>query len=588
MSVITTRVADCRDCHRCLRRCPVKAISFKSGQAQIIDARCIACGRCTLACPQDAKVINSDLQRVQAFLAEEERVVLSVAPSFAAAFSPVVVNSFVQRVKSLGFTHVEETAVGAEVVAHTYKQLLAERKEPLISSCCPAVVNLVEKHYPQLIPYLSPCLSPMATHAYLLKERYGPAIKVVFVGPCTAKIDEARRPEVANLVDGVITFAELAQWFAQAKVEEGDGDAAGHWASRLPARAFPVEGGVLQAAGIARDMASGVLSISGFEECFETFEDLARGKIKPRFIEAMICSGGCVGGPAMPQEASAAANRLKVAAYYSRANDGGDPWPIPREILTNPQLTRSYQDRQQRLLEPSPEEIAAILARTGKTHPADEANCGGCGYNSCREKARAVYQGWAEEEMCIPFMKSKLSSLAAAIVSSTASAVVVTDANFIVQEFSPHAAELFSLKSREALGRPLHKIFDPTDFVTSWMEQKSIVSKRVEYPQWDLVTLQTILPIKDYGLVVGIINDISKQVKAEEEAAKIRYETLVRAEQVIDRQMKVAQEIASLLGETTAETKAILWQLIELARRKEEDGDAVSGGSSPWQPPQGG
>jgi iron only hydrogenase large subunit-like protein len=575
MSVITTRVADCRDCHRCLRHCPVKAISFRSGQAQIIAERCIACGKCTLVCPQQAKVIHTDLPKVRSLLAKGKRIALSVAPSFAAAFPNPVVDCFSSMARALGFTWVEETAIGAQVVAREYKALLEDRVEPLISDCCPAVVNLIEKHFPELISCLAPSMSPMAAHGLMLKDKYGYDIKVIFVGPCTAKIDEARRPEVARLVDGVITFSELQSLFEEAgvepdKVQDNVKEGAG-----LAARSFPIGGGVLQAAGIASHLGSRVLAVSGFEECLATFRDLASGKIKPRFVEAMVCSGGCVGGPVMPRGVSAAANRLKVTAYCDRANRSQAEWEPSQELVTDPRLKRYFADRGQQLPEPTAEDIAAILARTGKTHPADEANCGGCGYNSCREKAYAVYRGWAEEEMCIPFMKSKLSSLSGAIVNSTSSAVVVTDSTLVIQEFNPRALSLFSLDSDNVVGQPLAKFIDPVDFATAWYDQQSIVDKRVVYPDRGLVTLQTILPIKDYDLIVGIINDISDQEKDKQEAAQMKHEALVRADQVIMRQMKVAQEIASLLGETTADTKAILRELIELAQAKGDKGDAL-------------
>ena len=575
MSVITTRVADCRDCHRCLRYCPVKAISFRSGQAHIIDERCIACGSCTLVCPQHAKIIHSDVLRVRDFLTEGRRVALSVAPSFAAAFPRAVVDSFAEMVKALGFTWVEETAIGAQVVAWEYKALLESREAPLISACCPAVVNLIEKHYPELIPYLAPSLSPMATHGLMLKDQHGTDIKVVFVGPCTAKIDEVRRPEVAGTVDAVITFAELQKWFEEAGIEPVTAQSKSGVSNRLPARSFPVEGGVLQAAGIASDLGSRVLAVSGLEECLATFGDLAAGCIKPRFIEAMVCTGGCVGGPAMPRVTGAAASRLKVAAYIQRANVTDSWQEVSHKWVSDPRLRRSFQDRRQKLPEPTAEEIATILARTGKTHPADEANCGGCGYNSCREKAYAVYQGWAEEEMCIPYMKSKISSLAVAIVNSTSSAVIVTDSSLVVQQFNPRALSLFALDGDAVAGQPLANFLDPVDFATAWEEQKSVVDKRVAYPVRDLVTLQTILPIKDYGLIVGIINDISGLERDKEDARRMKREALVRAEQVIMRQMKAAQEIASLMGETTAETKATLRELIELARSKEDKGHAL-------------
>jgi len=578
VSVITTRVADCRDCHRCLRYCPVKAISFESGQAHVLDERCVSCGTCTLVCPQHAKVIHSDLARAKDFLAGGEKVALSLAPSFAAAFSPAEAACLPDRLRSLGFRWVEETAVGAEVVAKEYAALLKERTDPLISACCPAVVNLLEKHHPELLPYLAPTLSPMAVHGLLLKDRYGPDIKVVFAGPCAAKIDEARRAEVAGLVDAVITFQDLKTWLEEAPEEKLQSRKDGEWAFRLPARSFPVSGGVLAAAGIRADLVSGVIAVSGLEECLETFADLAAGRIRPRFIEAMACRGGCVGGPVMPQDKSVAARRLEIASYFQRTNEAAaKPPEMPAGILTDPRLRRSYVDRRRRLPEPSKEEIEAILARTGKTHPADEANCGGCGYNSCREKAYAVYYGWAEEEMCIPYMKAKISSLASAIVASTPSAVVVVDPDLIIQEFNPRARSLFARGSEVVQGKPLAAFLDPTDFARAWAEQRAIVDKRVSYPERNLVTLQTILPLKDYGLIVGIINDISESERRRQEVEALRREALSRAERVITKQMQVAQEIAGLLGETTAETKATLLELIRIMSGREEKSDAPRG-----------
>lgn len=577
MSVITTRAADCRDCHRCLRYCPVKAISFGSGQAHILEERCVACGTCTLVCPQKAKIIHSDLLRLENMLARRERVALSVAPSFAAAFPQERVALLAAAARAVGFAWVEETAVGAQVVAAEYANLIQERTEPIISACCPAVVNLIEKHYPEIIPYLAPTLSPMAVHGLILKERLGADTRVVFVGPCTAKIDERRRSEVAELVDAVITFPELEALFAGAGIDFARLPAEDGRAFSLPARSFPVTGGVLAAAGLPADLGSGVLSVSGLEECMETFADLAAGRIRPRFIEAMACRGGCIGGPAMPEGESTSARRLKVASYLAAANAAPARLEIPEGILGDPRLRRAYQDRRPRLPEPTAAEIRAILLRNGKTRPADEANCGACGYNSCREKAYAVYQGWAEEEMCVPYMKAKIASLAGAIVSSTANAVIVVDPDLTIQEFNPRALSLFASGCDNVQGRPLASFLDPGDFARAWEEQKAIVDKRVSYPEKGLVTLQTILPLKDYGMIVGIINDISESERRKQEMEAMKREALTRAESVIIKQMKVAQQIAGLLGETTAETKATLLELIRIASHKEEKGDVPRG-----------
>ncbi len=343
MTVITLQEAECKECYRCVRECSVKAIKINDGQAEIVKDKCISCGHCVEVCPQNAKRINSDIINLKKMLGDHN-VVASIAPSFITAFdySPL---QLVTALKKVGVFAVEETARGAQIIADRYNQLLKNRDKPLISACCPAIVNLVEKHYPELISYLSPTVSPMVAHAELIKEEYKD-VKVVFIGPCIAKFDEMNWSSSRGAVDLVITFDQLQEFFSSEGIE----------CNKLPesqfdnrfsswSRSFPVENGVLKSAGLNLDLTTQTLSVSGLGECVKTFEDLLAGEINPKFIEAMVCQGGCINGPGISSESGINSRKEKVIKYTTNSMKYDDQELKVSSNKFNIDTTRTYINR---------------------------------------------------------------------------------------------------------------------------------------------------------------------------------------------------------------------------------------------------
>ncbi|HBG17696.1 MAG TPA: histidine kinase, partial [Firmicutes bacterium] len=300
MSTIFTSKAECRDCYKCIRYCPVKAIGLKEGQAWVVEEKCILCGKCIAVCPQQAKSTVSQVPLLEEFISNHERVIVSLAPSYLATSSFSSPWKLVAALKKAGVFRVEETLLGAKPVAMAYGKLMQENNtHTIITSCCPVTVNIIEKYFPSLLPSLSGLISPMVAHGKQLKAEWGENTKVVFVGPCFAKKDERELEDARPFIDVVLTFNELISFFTQKKIEPEE------LADQFPdefmseIHTFPLKQGILKAAGICDSLSAEVISVSGLRECMETFEALSKGQIKPRFIEALACPGGCIGGPAM-------------------------------------------------------------------------------------------------------------------------------------------------------------------------------------------------------------------------------------------------------------------------------------------------
>jgi len=589
VGVLTTIETECRDCYKCVRGCPVKAIRVNTGHAQIWEEQCILDGHCIGICPRQAKRVRDDLPTVQALLTGEEAVAVSLAPSYVCAFDLPDPGCLVTALRKLGFKYVSETAVGADLVAVAHAAYLRERpkKEPRITSSCPTIVNLIEKHYPEAIPYLVPVISPMVAHARLLRSRYGPEVKVVFIGPCVAKKAEAEEAQFAGDIAAVLTFAELEKWLKQENINPAElpperCDTFGsNWA-----RLFPLAGGLLRTAGLSTDMlAEQMATVTGVDECKSLISHLCKGNdLALDLIEMLACEGGCIDGPCMVDSAGSIARRQRMIRYVKSAassralgteddidadhglesGDGGDE--IGGSLPT--WLFRTYTDKKLRLPEPSEEELREILAAIGKRAPTDELNCGACGYDSCRDKARAVYLGVAESEMCMPYMRAKAESLADVIITSTPNGIIVADDRMSILALNPAAESMFGCRAIDYLHQPLAKLM-PTDSFSRALQHRRLIKESREYPEYGLILQQYIFTPEDQDVVIGIFTDITAEKRQQAELDRLKATTLERAQEVINRQMRVAQEIAGLLGETTAETKVLLSQLMRLI----QDGD---------------
>ena len=569
--IITTNKARCRDCYRCVRVCPVKAIRMSEGQAQVDGDRCIVCGTCVRECPQQAKQVRSDLESVREMVASGGRVIASVAPSYVAAFPDYGGGLFPGLLKSLGFELVTETALGAEMVARETARLVEEEPQTYVSSACPALVNLISRYHPWAVDKVTPIVSPMIAHARYLKGKYGEDAKVVFIGPCPAKKLEAEEVDVVGAVDAVLTFEELRVWIESVGVKKDrirpaeidDVPAA-------DARLFPLEGGLARAASMETDMLRhDFAAISGGDSIREMLANVRDGSTV-RLFEALLCPGGCINGPCFGDGRDAFHRRNRVIQHEKRTQRRSEDTDI-RDLMDGVDLVRHLSAHSLDQPEYSEEAIRAVLAKTGKQTGEDELNCGACGYPTCRENAVAVLSGMAEPTMCIPWMRKLAERKADRIVQASPNAIVIVDANLRIVSFNPAFAEIFSA-TPALVGKPLSTLMDPEDFDKVMARAVDIVkNKLVSYPAYHVSGSLNVYRLEDEDMVVGILANVNKSTEGLDRLDHIREETLANAEKVIAKQMLMAQEIASILGETTSETRILLRKLTELMKEESED-----------------
>ncbi|MHB1293690.1 MAG: [Fe-Fe] hydrogenase large subunit C-terminal domain-containing protein [Anaerolineae bacterium] len=561
--VVATNRARCRDCYLCVRTCSVKAVRVQNGQAQVVPELCIACGSCVRACPQKAKAVREDRSLVEEALRAGRMVVASVAPSAPAFFGMHTFNQIEEPLKQLGFSAAGETAFGAEMVGPAHRDLVDSdhARWPVITSSCPVVVNLIERYYPDLIPHLAPIVSPMLAHGRWLRRHYGEDAFVVFVGPCIAKKAEAFDEAVAGVVDAALTFSELDEWFQEQGVQVCTDDVAPEPTPRANARVFPVEGGLVGTASMDTDiLTSDIVTTSGLSACEDVLRGIRLGKLSARLVELMACEGGCINGPVMEGRVeSVFLARQRVLEYASRRQS--PPLPTRDEW---PPLDRGYTDQHIALPSFTEEQVREVLHRVDKYTPEDELNCGACGYPTCRDKALATLRGMAEATMCIPYMRHRAESLRQVVMDVTPNPVLIVDTRLILQEISPSAEQLFGRRRQDVVGQPLTQLIPVIDGFTRVRDTGQPVLNETVRLSNDLIVEQHVVPVEGQNLLVAILRDITERVRQHDELERIRTETLTRTQEVVKNQMRVAQEIAQLLGETTAETKMMVSRLAKL------------------------
>lgn len=568
MNLINFSKANCKNCYRCLRSCPVKAIQIKDEQANIIEDRCIACGHCLSVCPQDARNIRSDLGQIKRAIAENRTVIASLAPSFAGAFEMSDSGQMAAALKQLGFSVAEETAVGADIITRFYKKYMAESNNSnLITTCCPSVNYLIEKYHPSLIQYMIPAVSPMLAHGKLLKNIYGSDTYVVFIGPCMAKKAEAFGMQHIGSIDSVLTFEELNQWINEEAIslKELTPEDFDHKASS-DGCCYPISGGITGSISKS-DSKEGysMLKVDGVNKCLEVFQALENGMLENAFIEASICEGSCLGGPGMPKyNHNYFRCYQRVRDYVSKrktlgiVNTGSD---FSLDIKC---LSKDFHNKYTHNITATTEDLSKVLKKMGKPTPADELNCGACGYNTCREKAKAVLEGMAEMSMCLPYMRSKAESLTNVIFEQSPNVIMLIDLDSKIKEFNPTAERLFNISAQEVKDKPVGMLMDDSDFVQVMETKQNIYKKKVCFSQNEQVFMMNLVYLEKQSLILAIMMDVTMNEKSQEELKKVKQNTLEAAQEVITKQMRVAQEIAGLLGETTAETKVILTKLKEI------------------------
>ncbi len=544
--------SNCKNCYKCIRHCPVKSIRFSGNQAHIVPEECILCGQCFVVCPQDAKEIISELEKVKVLIGSGAPVIASIAPSFVANYDGCGIAALDKALKKLGFAGAEETAIGATIVKKEYDRMLKEdHRDILISSCCHSVNLLIQKYFPGSMQYLADIMSPMQAHCRDIKQR-NPEAKTVFIGPCLAKKDEA--DHYRGIVDAVLIFEELTNWLAEENVTiEKEKDST----EKSKARLFPTTGGILKsmncdAAGYT------YMAIDGAENCIAALKDIESGNLQNCFIEMSACVGSCVGGPVMEKY-----NRRTVHNYAAVTSYAGKQ-DFETKPVTKAEIKKQFEYIDKKQVLPDEAEIQSILRKMGKMKPSQELNCGSCGYNTCREKAVAIFQGKADLTMCLPFLKERAESFSDNIINNTPNAIIVTNENLEVQQINRAALKIMNLRSEsDVLGEQIIRILEPKDFMEVRNTGVSVRDKRVYLAEYKKYVEQTILYDRDFRILICLMRDVTAEETERTKKETISRHTAEIADNVVDKQMRIVQEIASLLGETAAETKIALTKLKE-------------------------
>ena len=540
--------SNCKNCYKCIRNCPVKSIKFADGQANIIPDECILCGRCFVNCPQDAKQIRDDVPRVKEMIASGKKVIASVAPSFIAEFPLMDFAAMKSALLKLGFADAQETAIGATIVKTEYEKMIASGKhDVIISSCCHSVNALIQKYYPSVLPYLADVLSPMLAHCRVIKEE-NPGACAVFIGPCISKKEEA---ELYGECDVALTYEELEAWMNEAGVVPAGDSTEPDEGKR--GRFFPIKGGIIKSMH-TENTGFTYLAVDGVQNCIAAIKEIESGALKNCFIEMNACQGACINGPAISHHHKPLlSGEVKVVAFA-----GDDEFRVAMPIDTFKNIP--YIGTHEKI--PGEAAIKEILAKMGKTSPEQELNCGSCGYPTCREKAIAVYQGKADLSMCLPFLKEKAETFSGYVINNTPNAIFVLDENLCVQQINKAGCALFNLKTpSDILGSPIVRLLNPADYLGVMTSGVPIKEKKHYLAEYKKYVAETIVYDHEYHIVFSIMRDITSEEERQSERSELCNKTVAITNEVIEKQMRVVQEIASLLGETTAETKIALTQL---------------------------
>ncbi len=571
---IQLKKSNCRNCYKCIRHCPVKSIRFADHQAHIVKDQCILCGECFVACPQNAKQIRNDVAIVKEMIASGKPVYASIAPSFVANYEGANLTTMIQALKILGFTDAEETALGATIV-----MIRSGESKAIISSCCHTVNTLIQKYYPEALPYLANVLSPMQAHCTKIKEEH-PDAYTVFIGPCISKKEEA--DQYPGIVDCALTFEELSEWLKEAEVaiapatelepnEDGNVCPSKRSANSIErsanssygrARLFPIPGGIIRSM-LVEQTDYDYISVDGIENCIRALSNIISGNLSHCFIEMSACVGSCIGGPAMDKE-----RRMPISDYI-RINRYAKEQDFMVSQPTADQLRKNFTYLGHNSQMPGSSAINEILHKMGKASPEQELNCGSCGYNTCREKAIAVYQGKADLTMCLPYLKEKAENFSDNIIYNMPNGVLVLNEDLEVQQVNRAARQILNIKNKgDILNAPVVRILNPAAYLDVMTSGCNIHDKLTYLAEYQKYIEETVIYDKTYHIIISIMRDITTEEKSRLKKEQISKQTMEITDKVIEKQMRVVQEIASLLGETNAETKIALTNLKETLRNE--------------------
>lgn len=560
LNPVYTEKTECQDCYKCVRECPVKAIKVQNGAAAIIPEQCVLCGHCVDVCPAGAKRVRDDLEKVRKLLKAKKKVFISLAPSFVSEFSDIAPGQLIRGLKKLGFFGISETALGAQQVsAHVARQLDLQNNKIIISSACPAAVDFITRYMPEYTSSVTGLLSPMLTHCKILRKKYGNESGIVFIGPCIAKKREA--DSHPHLIDAALTFADLRRWFELEnidlfKIEISESELFIPHAAEEGAL-YPIDGGMsatLKANCTVHD--SCFMAFSGLKNIKKALDGLNKAVLKGNvFIEALACEGGCINGPKAELRNSTAAKRYAVVNFssYPKKKIPRTPTiPINEYVAETPVEQRTFNE----------EEIRGALKQCGKLNEKDELNCGGCGYDSCRDFAGAFLSGKAERTMCVTYMRKLAQNKASGLLRMMPSGVVIVNEEMKIIESNRNFAKLF--------GPDIEMVFDANPGLEGATLKKIVpfheLFKHVLTTNEDLINRDfrvqnrilhgSIFSIEPHSVVGGVFADITTPSIQKEQV-------ISRAQEIIQKNLTMVQKIAYLLGENASESESVLNSIID-------------------------
>ena len=567
---VYTLVNECRDCYKCVRECPVKAIKIENDHASVIPEKCISCGTCVKVCPANAKCVRGDLEKVKNLLLAQKDVYVSLAPSWRSVFENSA-QKMIAILKRLGFKEVSETAIGAqEVSIHDAEVLNNMEKGLLISSACPVIVDYIRLYQPQYAKYITPIGSPAKTHARMLKNLYGNDISVVFIGPCIGKKNEA--DEADGLIDVSITFEELKIWIADQIGDISEIKKESHFEfvpySAHEGTLYPINGGMnetIKKIGVKPQVQlMEICTIPAFERALENLDPEKLSV--PVFVEALACESGCITGPCIASN-NPSISSISDVMYKVKVRD---------EIPKKAQLVVEcdYTPKEVISSNYTIEEITATLKKIGKHTIDDELNCGGCGYSSCRELAVALLDGVAEPSMCISYMRKIAMRKAAAMLRCMPAAIVMVDNKMNIIEandsfmkmFTGEMYEIFKSRPDGLTGAAIDRIVEFSDIFRTILKTGKDLHKE-HYAVKDRLYDISAFTIEENEIVGAIITDVTQTETNREKISE-------KAKEVISKNISIVQEIACLLGEHMVETETLLNSIANDYDDKSEDGDS--------------
>ena len=601
----------CKACYSCVRTCPVKAIHVRGNTVfpNIEENKCIYCGTCIGTCAYNAISHLDSKKNVMQLLKSKEKTVAICAPSIAGEFGDITdYRKFVRMIRLLGFSYVTEMAFGVDIIAEKFRKLTQDdfKGKYYLTSCCPSIVSLIEKIYPELIGNLTPYVSPIAACAIAARKIYGDDLKVVHITPCVAAKKNVDRYTGLAKINDVLTFRELRQLFDEFQISEtfsefSDFDEPLGYKGGM----FPISQGFLEAANLHTGLLKGnTITVDGKSSVRATKQFMEHYNILKHNFNIFICKG-CIMGPGTSKGGEKYMRYALVKDYISRrlANFDTDKWRHYMDVHSNyAELNTSFENRKYEL--PPPDEFAIKIAlnRITKRNNNMEVNCSACGFATCKELAYAIAQNTAIPEMCVTntqignretsqsskmlveeveMVKNELNTTKTTLdetrdllyaknealsifVRGLNAGVVFCDENLKITESNLKFIELLGEDVKDIhdvipylIGADLKTLLPSTlipqfHFILNHDETQINRDVQIE-DKWINVSIFQLIPQKLVGAVFRNLH--SKEERPEE--------IIHRVSEVIEENLRQVQQIGFILGEGAAKTEKMLNSIIK-------------------------